>query len=148
VFARHFNPATSPSKEVSVPVGKVKWYDTEKGFGLLTKDEDGGEVFVRSSALPSDVTTLRKGQKVEFGVIAGRKGDQALSVRVIDAPASVVKARRKKPEEMVVIVEDLIKLLDSLQNSYRRERQPEAKSAEKMAAVMRAVADELDMSKN
>jgi len=48
----------------------------------------------------------------------------------------------------VVIVEDLIKLLDSLQNSYRRERQPESKSAEKMAAVMRAVADELDMSKN
>ena len=92
-----------------MPVGKVKWYDTEKGFGLLTKDEDGGEVFVRSSALPSDVTTLRKGQKVEFGVIAGRKGDQALSVRVIDAPASLVKARRKKPEEMVVIVEDLIK---------------------------------------
>jgi CspA family cold shock protein len=130
-----------------VPIGKVKWYEAEKGFGVLTKDDDGGEVFVRSSALPSDLPALRKGQRVEFGVVAGRRGDQALSVRLLESPASVVKARRKKPDQMVVIVEDLIKLLDSLQNNYRRGRQPEPRAAEKIAAVMRAVADELDLSR-
>jgi CspA family cold shock protein len=131
-----------------VPVGNVKWYDAEKGFGLITQDESGAEVFVRSSALPADVTSLRKGQRVEFGVVAGRKGDQALSIRVLEAPASVVKARRKKADEMVVIVEDLIRLLDTLQASYRRGRQPEPRSATQIAAVMRGVADELDLSRN
>ena len=35
-----------------MPTGKVKWYDTEKGFGFLTTD-DGGDVFVRSDSLPA-----------------------------------------------------------------------------------------------
>ena len=55
-----------------MPTGKVKWYDSEKGFGFLARD-DGGEVFVHSSALPSGTTSLRPGQRVEFGVArAGR----------------------------------------------------------------------------
>jgi CspA family cold shock protein len=49
-----------------VPTGKVKWYDSEKGFGFLARD-DGGEVFVHSSALPSGTVSLRPGQRVEFG---------------------------------------------------------------------------------
>ena len=40
-----------------MPTGKVKWYDAEKGFGFLTKDE-GGDVYVRAAALPGGVTTL------------------------------------------------------------------------------------------
>jgi cold shock protein len=131
-----------------VPSGKVKWYDADKGFGFLTRD-DGGEVFVHSSALPSGVDSLKPGQKVEFGVAEGRRGQQALSVRVIDQPPTLAKTakpkgKRKKPDEMVVIVEDLIKLLDTVSTSYQKGKQPEAVHAKKIAAVLRAVADDLD----
>ena len=71
-----------------MPTGKVKWYDSEKGFGFLARD-DGGEVFVHSSALPSGTTSLRPGQRVEFGVAEGRKGAQALQVRLIEPPPTV-----------------------------------------------------------
>jgi CspA family cold shock protein len=126
-----------------VPSGKVKWYDVDKGFGFLTRD-DGGEVFVHSSALPSGVISLKPGQRVEFGVVEGRKGQQALSVRPLEAPPSVVKAKRKKPDEMVMIVEDLIKLLDGISTTYRRGKHPEGKVAKKIGEVLRAVADDLD----
>jgi CspA family cold shock protein len=55
-----------------------------------------------------------------------------------------VKARRKKPDQMVVIVEDLIKLLDRLGNTLRRGRPPAPAEAEKIAKLLRAVADDLD----
>ncbi|MET8050487.1 cold-shock protein [Streptosporangium sp. NPDC005286] len=131
-----------------MPSGKVKWYDADKGFGFLTRD-DGGEVFVHSSALPSGVDSLKPGQKVEFGVAEGRRGQQALSVRVIDQPPTLAKTvkpkgKRKKPDEMVVIVEDLIKLLDTVSTSYQKGKHPEATHAKKIAAVLRAVADDLD----
>jgi len=126
-----------------VPTGKVKWYDADKGFGFLTADE-GGDVFVRSAALPSGTETLQSGRRVEFGVVQGRKGDQALQVRVLDAPASVVRARRKPAEDMTVIVEDLIRLLDRIGNGYRRGRHPEGRTAGQTAQLLRALADELD----
>jgi cold shock protein len=129
-----------------VPTGKVKWYDSDKGFGFLTRD-DGGEVFVHSSALPAGVTTLKPGQRIEFGVVEGRRGQQALQVRVLETLPSVektiAKQRRKKPDEMVVITEDLIKLLDGISNSYRRGKHPAPAEAKKIAIVLRAVADDL-----
>ena len=94
----------------------MRFYDAEKGFGFLTKDE-GGDVYVRSTALPSGVTTLKAGQKVEFGVVEGRKGEQALSLRVLETPPSLSKAHRKPPEQMTIIVEDLIKMLDGIGNA-------------------------------
>ncbi|MFD0774484.1 cold-shock protein [Streptomonospora algeriensis] len=126
-----------------MPTGKVKWYDSEKGFGFLTRD-DGGEVFVHSSALPNGTESLRSGQRVEFGVVEGRKGAQALQVKLLDTPPSVVKARRKRPDEMVVIVEDLIKLLDGVSGTYRRGKHPERREAGKIAQVLRKVADDLE----
>ena len=126
-----------------MPTGKVKWYDAEKGFGFLSTDE-GGDVFVRSDALPAGTPTLRSGTRVEFGIVQGRRGDQALQVRVLDAPASVVKARRKSPEDMTVIVEDLIRLLDGVGNGYRHGRHPEGRTAKQTALLLRALADELD----
>ena len=127
-----------------MPVGKVRFYDAEKGFGFLTKDE-GGDVYVRATALPPGVTALKAGQKVEFGVVEGRKGEQALSLRVVEAPPSLSKAQRKAPEQMAVIVEDLIKMLDGIGNGYRRGRHPESRPATKVASVLRAVADELEL---
>jgi CspA family cold shock protein len=129
---------------LNVPVGKVRFYDAEKGFGFLTKDE-GGDVYVRSSALPAGVTTLKTGQRVEFGVVEGRKGEQALSVRLIESPPSLSKAHRKPPEQMTVIVEDLIKMLDGLGNTFRRGKHPDARTGTNVASVLRAVADELEL---
>jgi CspA family cold shock protein len=128
-----------------MPVGRVRYYDAEKGFGFLSKDEGGDDVFVRASALPAGVTSLKRGQKVEFGVVDGKKGEQALSVRILETPPSLSKAQRKPPETMVLIIEDLIKMLDGLSNGYRRNRHPEPKQAEKTAAVLRALADELEL---
>ena len=130
-----------------MPTGKVKWYDTDKGFGFVSRD-DGGDVFVHSSALPSGLDALKPGSRVEFGVAEGKRGEQALSIRVLDAPPSLVQsqaaAQRKKPDEMVVIVEDLIKLLDGISNGLRRDRYPDKATGHKVATVLRVVADDLD----
>lgn len=127
-----------------MPTGKVKWYDAAKGFGFLTRD-DGGEVFVHSSVLPSGAASLRPGQRVEFGVVEGRRGAQALQVKLLDPPRTVApKTPHKKPDEMVLLVEDLIKLLDGVSSTYRRGKHPDRKEAQKIASVLRAVADDLD----
>jgi cold shock protein len=128
-----------------VPTGKVKWFDSEKGFGFLARD-DGGEVFVHSSALPAGTTALRQGQRVEFGIVEGRKGAQALQVRLLEAPPTVAvsKHARKKPDEMIPILEDLMKLLDGISDIYRRGKHPDAREAKKIAALLRAVSDDLE----
>ena len=127
-----------------VPSGKVKWYDAEKGFGFVT--QDGGEdVYVRASALPHGTTALKAGQRVEFGVAEGRRGPQALSVRLLDPPPSVAEAQRRPAEELHGLIEDMIKMLEAeLQPDLRRGRYPERRSIKRIADVVRAVARELD----
>ncbi len=127
-----------------VPAGKVKWYDAEKGFGFIAQ-EGGEDVHVRSSALPSGVATLKPGQKVEFGLADGRRGPQALQVVVLDAPPSMVAATRRPAEELHGLVDDMIKLLESKAlPELRRGRYPERAIGGRMAAVLRAVAAELE----
>ena len=126
-----------------MPTGKVKWFDTERGFGFIASD-DGDEIFLHASALPAGVVAPKPGTKVEFGVADGRRGPQALSVQVLDPIPSVVKASRKPVDDMVVIVEDLIKVLDKVGNDLRRGRYPEKSSGAKYASLLRAVADSLE----
>lgn len=127
-----------------MPTGKVKFFNAEKGFGFLSYDE-GDDVFVHRDALPEGVTELKPGQRVEFGVVSGRKGNQAMQVHVLDPVPSVVRANRKPAEEMAPLVEDLIKLLDTVSNSLRRGRYPERAEARKVAGLLRGFADNLDV---
>jgi CspA family cold shock protein len=129
----------------AVPTGKVKWYDTEKGFGFVT--QDGGEdVYVRKAALPPGVDGLKAGQRIEFGMAEGRRGPQALSVRLIDPAPSVVEATRRPAEELHGLIEDMIKLLENkVQPDLRRGRYPSDKKSMKLVAeVVRAVARDID----
>ena len=124
-----------------VPTGRVKWYDAEKGFGFLSQ-EDGEDVYIRSSALPAGVEGLKAGQKVEFGVAAGRRGPQALSLKLIDPPPSLSKTRREAaaaehkhtPDELHGMVEDMITLLESaVQPELRKGRYPDRKTARRVS---------------
>ncbi|MFC8047616.1 cold-shock protein [Nocardia sp. NPDC057353] len=141
-----------------MPTGKVKWYDVEKGFGFLSQDE-GEDVYVRSSALPDGIEGLKPGQRVEFGMAAGRRGPQALSLKLLEAPPSVRQgqeragrgerrepvARRHTPDELHGMVEDMITLLEAtVQPDLRKGRYPDRKTAQRISEVVRAVARELD----
>lgn len=127
-----------------VPTGRVKWYDSDKGFGFVSQDE-GEDVYVRASALPPGVQALKAGQRIEFGMAEGRRGPQALSVKLLDPPPSVVEARRRPAEELHGLIEDMIKLLeDKVQPDLRHSRYPDRKFTKRIAELMRAVARDLD----
>ena len=70
-----------------MPTGKVRFYDDEKGFGFITTD-DGQDVFLHATSLPAG-STVKAGTRDEFGVADGKRGLQALSVRVLEAPVSL-----------------------------------------------------------
>jgi len=146
------NCTPSDERVNAVPTGKVKWYDVEKGFGFLSQEE-GEDVYVRSSALPEGVEGLKAGQRVEFGMAAGRRGPQALSLKVLDpAPSLRQNAARKEPsakkhtpDELHGMVEDMITLLEAkVQPDLRKGKYPDRKTAQRISEVVRAVARELD----
>lgn len=135
-----------------MPTGKVKWYDADKGFGFLSQ-EDGEDVYVRSSALPAGVEALKAGQKVEFGLATGRRGPQALSLKILEPPPTVAARQRPSgppehkhsPDELHGMVEDMITLLEgAVQPELRKGRYPDRKVARRVSEVVKAVARELD----
>ena len=130
-----------------MPTGKVRFYDADKGFGFISEDT-GADVFLHANALPEGVTTLKKGVRVEFGIVEGRKGAQALSVKVLDPVQSVAANKtaqtRKTQEELTVIIEDVVQLLDGVGNGYRAGRRPDRKLASNVARALRGLADELE----
>lgn len=127
-----------------MPTGKVKFYDEAKGFGFVASDE-GGEVFLHASALPEGVTSVKPGTRVEFGIADGKRGAQALSVRILSEPPSLVKMTRRPAEDMAIVVEDLIKLLDGIGGGLKRGRYPDNTHSRKVAAMLRKVADDFDV---
>ncbi|MBA4248143.1 MAG: cold-shock protein [Microbacterium sp.] len=125
-----------------MPTGKVKFYDQEKGFGFIASDE-GDEVFLHASALPEGAV-VKAGTKLEFGIADGKRGAQALSVRILDAKPSLARANRKSADDMSIIIEDLVKLLDGIGSNLKRGRYPDGEHGKKIAAVLRRVADDLE----
>jgi CspA family cold shock protein len=64
-------------------IGTVKFFNSEKGYGFISR-EDGADVFVHYSNIQgSGYRTLTEGQRVEFDIGPGRKGDEAQNVRVV-----------------------------------------------------------------
>jgi len=102
---------------------------------------------------PSRSLTSLKPSRSSSSIAAGRRGPQALSVKVIEPPPSVVRTRREAatpehkhtPDELHGMVEDMITLLEgSVQPELRKGRYPDRKTARRISDVVKAVAQELD----
>jgi len=123
-------------------IGKVRFYNEEKGFGFIHGD-DGQEVFLHAS-VPPDGAEVHAGTRLEYGVAEGKRGPQALSVRVLDAPRAA-KRDRKSADEMALIIEDLVGLLDGLGERFKQGQYPERAHSRQLATMLRRVADDFDV---
>lgn len=124
-----------------MPSGKIRFFDEDKGFGFIS-GEDGQQVYLHASVIPDGVT-VNSGTRVEYSVADGRRGPQALSLRVLEAPR-LARRNRKPADDMAVIVEDLVKLLDGVGTRLKTGQYPDRKQSRKLAALLRRVADDFD----
>ncbi|CAN2172397.1 CspC Cold shock proteins [Candidatus Nanopelagicaceae bacterium] len=126
-----------------MPTGRVKWFSLEKGFGFIASDE-GEDVYLASSALPEGVATVKPGTKLEFSVIDSRKGPQAMSVHIVEAPVSLAEGTRTNNDDLAAMIEDTIKILDRVGNGLRHGRHPSGPEAERLGRVLRGIAAQLE----
>ena len=126
-----------------MPTGRVKWFSLEKGFGFIASDE-GEDVYLASSALPEGVATVKPGTKLEFSVIDSRKGPQAMSVHIVEAPVSLAEGTRTNNDDLAAMIEDTIKILDRVGNGLRHGRHPSGSEAERLGRVLRGIASQLE----
>ncbi|MEJ4100164.1 cold shock domain-containing protein [Corynebacterium mastitidis] len=125
-----------------MPVGKMKWYDAERGFGFVSNPGDE-DVYVGKQVLPEGVTELYPGQRIEFDFASGRRGPQALRITVLDKPRK--PQHRYSPDELNSMIADVVTLLEArVQPDLRAGRFPDRKSGHQVAEILRAVAKELD----
>ena len=126
-----------------MPSGPDKWFSLEKGFGFISNDE-GEDVDLAASSLPEGVATVKPGTKIEFSIIDSRKGPQAMSVRIIDAPVSLAENSRVNSDDLAAMIEDTIKILDKVGNGLRHGRHPSGPDAERLGRVLRGIAGQLE----
>ena len=64
-----------------MPQGTVKWFNNQKGYGFISPEGSGNDVFVHHSAIQGDgYKTLNEGDSVQFDIVRGPKGEQAANV--------------------------------------------------------------------
>ena len=126
-----------------MPIGKVKWYDAEKGFGFASNPGEE-DVFIGRNVLPEGVEELVPGQRVEFDFAADRRGPQALRLEILDTPRRR-PVHRRKPEELGSMLADVMTLIETqIQPALTAGRYPDRKESRQVAEILRAVAKELD----
>ncbi len=75
-------PIIHSQGNIGMATGTVKWFNDAKGFGFITPDGGGKDLFAHFSAIQgTGFKSLREGQKVSFDVTTGPKGDQATNIR-------------------------------------------------------------------
>lgn len=126
-----------------MPTGRVKWFSLEKGFGFIANDE-GEDVYLAASSLPEGVSTVKPGTKLEFSVADSRKGPQAMSIHIVEAPVSLAENSRVNNDDLAAMIEDTIKILDKVGNGLRHGRHPNAVEAERLGRVLRGIAGQLE----
>jgi len=79
-----YQPASRPSSEASVEeTGTVKWFNAQKGFGFIVREGGGNDAFVHASVLErSGISNLTEGQRVLVDIAEGRKGPEAVRIRL------------------------------------------------------------------
>lgn len=64
-----------------MPKGTIKWYSKEKGFGFITPDEGGRDIYMPSRNIETEDHELMDGQRVEYETTLGKKGPEAIKIR-------------------------------------------------------------------
>jgi cold shock protein len=130
-----------------VATGQVKFYDAKKGFGFLSPDGGGADLFVAKTVLAAGMDGLSPGQRVEFDAATGQRGLYARSVRTLSAktvdPSTPAALALLSPRELDTLITDLIAALDATVLPELRQGNYPATTTPALAMV-RALAGHLD----